>query len=1182
MSSFRALGRRFVRATVHDRCPICGRTNPCAFSDDRELALCKRTPNEGPQVLGCYLHELEPGAWQRRPAQVEDEPTHPPQELAEPERLHEVLRALLVHPALSLVDRHRVALLRRGLDTDRIRRNGYATMPDNRPRKAAVDSVRARFNTSGVPGLYFDRRGRGAGAWTVSAAPGLLVPARDQAGRIRGAQVRPDKLPEGDKRKYRWISSGGKEGGAGSGTPLHWTLEGDRDGPLWVTEGPLKADVAAALSGYRFLGFAGCHAGQHRRLLQELRECEWPPAQPIVLAIDSDFRTNPAVRQVLVSMARTLTRSGYNVSVATWAPELGKGIDDCLHGGATIGEGIRLAPPEEYTGDLPAIRPSARPEPWTPPPSVTLEEAQQRLRDLCDRLTREPVRGCYVVAATFGAGKTRAACASIVDAYRFGTHATFRPPQGGTRRLRTCVLTDTREQAETICQTLTELGLPDGEAALLFGREGLCDRPAEVKALGAHRHSPSAELCHSCPIGEAGKCRYLAQRKTATEADIVVTCKPALLSEASDLRRFDLVICDEDLLPTLIDEWALTRAHMNLWVAGMDADGEAEDSSCRVFVRLLQRTCSAQVNPPARPRPKRSRRERLLPALRLEAEAQGLELADLLGAVLCEVREKQNAKSGRMTWEDPWDWDPEEREKRLRSEVPLRAFADLAAMVSEELEEARADTRLWLDVDGRGVKPGAPVPPDAVTIHAFRPQERVLAGLRDAAVIVLDATPDLERLRVIFGPANVTVTELRVPELLHVTQLRDKLRHPNPRERAAIVAQAEAEAGEPPVILTRKHLAESGAGWFGRHNRATNEFEGRGAVVLEDHYLLPPDAARAFVECWRFSSPPSGTPPRYVPYEGTELEARVHGNPPETDTDVFAYLRHAWGAEVTQAIGRLRACRQERAVRVYVTSNDPVPGLRVDRLLTTAEFLGTSSATSAERLAALRELNSSRQRETARRIAEALAQYLAENGELPSIDALRGLAGCGRSQAVRALRAANGRGSQRTLYKPSDAQTVGAHGLAENDPLNRGGVPTDGKYICTLRSVETPAYFDPQNAQTHGAQAIAPAKVCTASVETPGIPGPEARSSVGNAPCFDPQNAQTHGAQAIDAARGCTRQALAEVIRRPNGLAPPLVRVRVSSPRPQAERLRATAGARYGPAPPLARVPRLCLGGGYL
>jgi len=352
--------------------------------------------------------------------------------------------------------------------------------------------------------------------------------------------------------------------------------------------------------------------------------------------------------------------------------------------------------------------------------------------------------------------------------------------------------------------------------------------------------------------------------------------------------------------------------------------------------------------------------------------------------------------------------------------------------------------------------------------------------------------------------------------------------------------------------------------------------------VLEDHYLLPPDAARAFVECWRFSSPPSGTPPRYVPYEGTELEARVHGNPPETDTDVFAYLRHAWGAEVTQAIGRLRACRQERAVRVYVTSNDPVPGLRVDRLLTTAEFLGTSSATSAERLAALRELNSSRQRETARRIAEALAQYLAENGELPSIDALRGLAGCGRSQAVRALRAANGRGSQRTLYKPSDAQTVGAHGLAENDPLNRGGVPTDGKYICTLRSVETPAYFDPQNAQTHGAQAIAPAKVCTASVETPGIPGPEARSSVGNAPCFDPQNAQTHGAQAIDAARGCTRQALAEVIRRPNGLAPPLVRVRVSSPRPQAERLRATAGARYGPAPPLARVPRLCLGGGYL
>ena len=392
MSSFLAYGHRFIRSTLRDPCPVCARRKSagrCAVSEDGALGICMHTESDRPLRSGLgWLHVLTPGVLLHPRALTDEPPVRIGPDLAPPDRLDAVLGALVAHPILSLTNRHRQGLLRRGLDAETVRANGYATLPGP-GRSRAVRDVRARFDTEGVPGVFYSRRGRGEGYWTLAGAQGLLVPVRDAEGRIRGAQVRPDGATS-EGGKYRWVSSSGREGGTGSGTPLHWTLSGDPEGDLWITEGPLKSDVAAALSGHRFLGFAGCHPGQGRRLVDELARAGHPRARPLVLAVDADWREKKDVRRAFAAIARALDRAGYRVLVATWSPEFGKGIDDALFNGARIGEDVSLVPVETFTGDTPRLRERREVTPWLPPSTVSLAEAEARIRELCEGLILDP------------------------------------------------------------------------------------------------------------------------------------------------------------------------------------------------------------------------------------------------------------------------------------------------------------------------------------------------------------------------------------------------------------------------------------------------------------------------------------------------------------------------------------------------------------------------------------------------------------------------------------------------------------------------------------------------------------------------------------------------------------------------------------------------------------------------
>ena len=208
---------------------------------------------------------------------------------------------------------HRAALLRRGFSLTEIDAGQYRT---HFPGKAAQGLV-----PEGVPGFYHV-----GDTWLTSGPPGLLIPVRDREGRIAACQVRPD---EGSRGKYLWLSSSGKTGGASSGAPCHYAQANGSQ--LWITEGPLKADLVAGRLGQPCLGIAG--VSNWRSAMPLLGD-----VQEVILAFDQDQpgRTREAVEASARAFAQALAERGVNVLNATWDWSLAKGIDDAVQAGVEI------------------------------------------------------------------------------------------------------------------------------------------------------------------------------------------------------------------------------------------------------------------------------------------------------------------------------------------------------------------------------------------------------------------------------------------------------------------------------------------------------------------------------------------------------------------------------------------------------------------------------------------------------------------------------------------------------------------------------------------------------------------------------------------------------------------------------------------------------------------------------
>lgn len=228
---------------------------------------------------------------------------------------HETYAALL--GKLSLASDHRQNLLSRGLTEELIQAYGYKTMPVVGFSALAKQLQSEGYYLGGVPGFYHTKEGN----WTfIHERRGILIPARDQDGKIQGLQIRLDNVKKG---KFRWISSIGKQDGCKAEGWTH--LKGEPTQTVLLTEGPLKADVINHITGLTVVAVPGVNTLKH--LQETLEYLQSQGTTKIMTCFDMDYLKNPHVRDGYHNLANILAEVGIEYGTYLWNPQF-KGLDD--------------------------------------------------------------------------------------------------------------------------------------------------------------------------------------------------------------------------------------------------------------------------------------------------------------------------------------------------------------------------------------------------------------------------------------------------------------------------------------------------------------------------------------------------------------------------------------------------------------------------------------------------------------------------------------------------------------------------------------------------------------------------------------------------------------------------------------------------------------------------------------
>src|SRR5262249_53794017 len=128
---------------------------------------------------------------------------------------------------------------------------------------------------------------------------------------------------------YIWFSSNQKNGGASSGSPVHFSRvwRAERTGRVIITEGALKADVIAEYKDCCVVGVPGVssfNADFGAWLKKQL-----PIIQNVQIAYDSDWREKPQVFTALKRLTDYLSGTGLAGGILIWNDA--KGLDDLLN-----------------------------------------------------------------------------------------------------------------------------------------------------------------------------------------------------------------------------------------------------------------------------------------------------------------------------------------------------------------------------------------------------------------------------------------------------------------------------------------------------------------------------------------------------------------------------------------------------------------------------------------------------------------------------------------------------------------------------------------------------------------------------------------------------------------------------------------------------------------------------------
>jgi len=152
---------------------------------------------------------------------------------------------------------------------------------------------------------------------------GFLIPVCDREGYIQGLQIRLDDV---SVRKYRWFSSNHCAGGSRAYSWVHVSrAPAVPPRTVYITEGALKADVAASLSGKLFTAVPGVKALD--LLPGTLRGLGVSRA---VEALDMDKRINANVAAAADRIRDIVTGAALDFFPFEWDSRY-KGIDDYLN-----------------------------------------------------------------------------------------------------------------------------------------------------------------------------------------------------------------------------------------------------------------------------------------------------------------------------------------------------------------------------------------------------------------------------------------------------------------------------------------------------------------------------------------------------------------------------------------------------------------------------------------------------------------------------------------------------------------------------------------------------------------------------------------------------------------------------------------------------------------------------------
>ena len=321
------------RRSYYVQCPCCdeGRKKHLNINLEKNVFRCPRCGFNGGvlDLYAFYTHSDRKAAYDAIRQHLHLDTSSPRQPAPLPVRAEEIENPIIDVDArhatyaallsvLTLASDHRANLLSRGLSEDRIVENGYRTTP------AAGFSAIARklqgqgHYLAGVPGFY-----RKDGQWTLCCEQrGILIPVRDMEGRIQGLQIRRDNV---EKRKYRWLSSSERTDGCKAEGWTH--IAGQPRKRIFLTEGPLKADIVHALSGQTVLAVPGVNALTHLDIALD-RLCERELSH-VYVAFDMDLLINPHVQNGYRTLLQLLSDHGLTFSTCLWDPRQ-KGIDDYL------------------------------------------------------------------------------------------------------------------------------------------------------------------------------------------------------------------------------------------------------------------------------------------------------------------------------------------------------------------------------------------------------------------------------------------------------------------------------------------------------------------------------------------------------------------------------------------------------------------------------------------------------------------------------------------------------------------------------------------------------------------------------------------------------------------------------------------------------------------------------------